>query len=151
MPKQRNATTTTWADAAWESPFIMVYDWENKEEMCYRMYIEEKKSLEDIMDYMKEHHKFAPRYVTFVTLTRDRRRHGGDAAAGCRRAVLCCFFCSLFSSFLLPFLSLHLPPQTSSPVQLHLLVVRASPPPLSYRRPPRGASRPPDLPTSRWC
>lgn len=41
----------------------MVYDWENKEEVCYRMYIEEKKSLEDIMDYMKEHHKFAPRYV----------------------------------------------------------------------------------------
>jgi hypothetical protein len=42
----------------------MVYDWENKEEMCYRMYIEEKKSLEEIMEYMKEHHKFAPRYAT---------------------------------------------------------------------------------------
>jgi hypothetical protein len=41
----------------------MVYDWENKEEICYRMYIEEKKSLEEIMEYMKEHHKFAPRYV----------------------------------------------------------------------------------------
>jgi hypothetical protein len=41
----------------------MVYDWENKEDICYRMYIEEKKSLEEIMDYMKEHHKFAPRYV----------------------------------------------------------------------------------------
>ncbi len=41
----------------------MVYDWENKEEICYRMYIEEKKSLEEIMDFMKEHHKFAPRYV----------------------------------------------------------------------------------------
>jgi hypothetical protein len=41
----------------------MVYDWENKEDICYRMYIEEKKSLEDIMEYMKEHHKFAPRYV----------------------------------------------------------------------------------------
>jgi hypothetical protein len=40
----------------------MVYDWENKEEICYRMYIEEKKSLEDIMEYMKEEHKFAPRY-----------------------------------------------------------------------------------------
>ncbi|RDL42348.1 uncharacterized protein BP5553_02327 [Venustampulla echinocandica] len=39
---------------------IMVYDWENKEEICYRMYIEEKKSLEEIMDYMKEEHKFAP-------------------------------------------------------------------------------------------
>ena len=41
----------------------MVYDWENKEDICYRMYIEEKKSLEEIMDYMKEEHKFAPRYV----------------------------------------------------------------------------------------
>ena len=42
----------------------MVYDWsEEKEQICYRMYIEEKKSLEEIMDYMKEEHKFAPRYV----------------------------------------------------------------------------------------
>jgi hypothetical protein len=41
----------------------MVYDWENKEEICYRMYIEEKKSLEEIMEYMKEEHKFAPRYA----------------------------------------------------------------------------------------
>ena len=39
----------------------MVYDWDNKDDLCYRMYIEEKKSLEDIMDYMKEHHKFNPR------------------------------------------------------------------------------------------
>ena len=39
----------------------MVYDWEKKEEICYRMYIEEKKSLEEIMDYMKEEYNFAPR------------------------------------------------------------------------------------------
>lgn len=45
----------------------MVYDWENKEEICYRMYIEEKKSLEEIMDYMKEHHKFTPRYAAART------------------------------------------------------------------------------------
>ena len=45
----------------------MVYDWENKEEICYRMYIEEKKSLEDIMEYMKDEHKFAPRYVNRQT------------------------------------------------------------------------------------
>jgi hypothetical protein len=45
----------------------MVYDWENKEEICYRMYIEEKKSLEEIMEYMKEEHKFAPRYVDIRT------------------------------------------------------------------------------------
>lgn len=39
----------------------MVYDWENKEELCYRLYIEEKKSLEEIMEFLKEHHKFTPR------------------------------------------------------------------------------------------
>lgn len=44
----------------------MVYDWENKEELCYRLYIEEKKSLEEIMEFMKEHHKFAPRYVPAI-------------------------------------------------------------------------------------
>jgi hypothetical protein len=38
----------------------MVYDWDNKEELCYRMYIEEKKSLEEIMEYFKENN-FAPR------------------------------------------------------------------------------------------
>ncbi|TVY39152.1 hypothetical protein LSUB1_G004933 [Lachnellula subtilissima] len=45
----------------------MVYDWENKEEICYRMYIEEKKSLEDIMEYMKDEHKFAPSKRAFQT------------------------------------------------------------------------------------
>ncbi|CZT40385.1 related to CYC8 General repressor of transcription [Rhynchosporium secalis] len=45
----------------------MVYDWENKEDICYRMYIEEKKSLEDIMDFMKEEHKFAPSKRAFQT------------------------------------------------------------------------------------
>ncbi|EKD13261.1 hypothetical protein MBM_08704 [Drepanopeziza brunnea f. sp. 'multigermtubi' MB_m1] len=45
----------------------MVYDWENKEAMCYRMYIEEKKSLEDIMEYMKEEHQFAPSKRAFQT------------------------------------------------------------------------------------
>ncbi|KAF4609395.1 hypothetical protein G7Y89_g15873 [Cudoniella acicularis] len=45
----------------------MVYDWENKEEICYRMYIEEKKSLEEIMEYMKEELKFAPSKRAFQT------------------------------------------------------------------------------------
>ncbi|TVY80472.1 hypothetical protein LSUE1_G005410 [Lachnellula suecica] len=45
----------------------MVYDWENKEEICYRMYIDEKKSLEEIMEYMKEEHKFAPSKRAFQT------------------------------------------------------------------------------------
>ncbi|RKF56907.1 hypothetical protein GcM3_192034 [Golovinomyces cichoracearum] len=45
----------------------MVYDWEDKEEVCYRMYIEEKKSLEEIMEYMKVHHKFNPSKRAFQT------------------------------------------------------------------------------------
>ncbi|RKF54169.1 hypothetical protein OnM2_099041 [Erysiphe neolycopersici] len=45
----------------------MVYDWGNKEELCYRMYIEEKKSLEDIMEYMKENYKFNPSKRAFQT------------------------------------------------------------------------------------
>ncbi|KAI9805985.1 MAG: hypothetical protein M1825_000599 [Sarcosagium campestre] len=45
----------------------MVYIWDGKEEECYRMYIEEKRSLEDIMDYMKVHHNFAPSKRAFQT------------------------------------------------------------------------------------
>ncbi|CAG8949048.1 hypothetical protein HYFRA_00002177 [Hymenoscyphus fraxineus] len=45
----------------------MVYDWEDKQKLCYRMYIEENKSLEDIMEYMKEELKFAPSKRAFQT------------------------------------------------------------------------------------
>ncbi|KAI1002891.1 hypothetical protein K3495_g5311 [Podosphaera aphanis] len=45
----------------------MVYEWGNKEKICYHMYIEEKKSLEDIMEYMKENHKFNPSKRAFQT------------------------------------------------------------------------------------
>jgi Clr5 domain len=41
----------------------MVYDWENKEDISYKMYIEEKRSLEDIMQFFKDEHNFTPRYV----------------------------------------------------------------------------------------
>ena len=39
----------------------MVYDWEGKRDICYRMYIEEKKPLEDIIEYMRAFHQFSPR------------------------------------------------------------------------------------------
>jgi hypothetical protein len=39
----------------------MVYDWGDKEDLCYRLYIEEKKSLEEIMEIMKTEHGFTPR------------------------------------------------------------------------------------------
>ena len=41
----------------------MVYDWEGKEATCFQMYIQENKSLEEIMEYFKTEHNFAPRYV----------------------------------------------------------------------------------------
>lgn len=40
---------------------IMVYDWDGKREICYQMYIKDKKALEEIMDYMKTAYQFAPR------------------------------------------------------------------------------------------
>ena len=40
----------------------MGYDWsDGKEQLCYRLYIEEKRSLEDIMELLKKEHNFAPR------------------------------------------------------------------------------------------
>ena len=41
----------------------MVYDWEGKEEDCFRIYVEENGSLSDVMKYMKEKHEFEPRLV----------------------------------------------------------------------------------------
>ncbi|KKA22286.1 hypothetical protein T310_3678 [Rasamsonia emersonii CBS 393.64] len=38
----------------------MVYDWEGKREICYQMYIKDRKALEEIMEYMKNTHQFAP-------------------------------------------------------------------------------------------
>ena len=43
---------------------IMVYDWGgDKQELCYRLYITEGKSLEEVMDCLKQEQDFAPRYV----------------------------------------------------------------------------------------
>ena len=39
----------------------MVYNWSEHEATCYRLYIDEKKSLEEIMLYMREKHAFTPR------------------------------------------------------------------------------------------
>lgn len=45
----------------------MVYDWEGKREICYQMYIKDKKALEEIMEYMKTAHQFAPSKRAFQT------------------------------------------------------------------------------------
>jgi hypothetical protein len=41
----------------------MVYDWDGKREICYQMYIRDKKALEEIMDYMRNVYQFSPRYA----------------------------------------------------------------------------------------
>lgn len=40
----------------------MVYEWDDKQDDCYRLYVQERKSLDEVMDYFKVH-GFAPRYV----------------------------------------------------------------------------------------
>ena len=42
-----------------------MYDWEDKKQICYQLYVEQKDSMEDIMTYMREHYGFEPRYVRF--------------------------------------------------------------------------------------
>lgn len=45
----------------------MVYDWDDKREACFRMYVQEKKTLEEIKEYFRQELGFAPRSV-FVDL-----------------------------------------------------------------------------------
>jgi hypothetical protein len=40
----------------------MVYNWDDKEAECYRLYVEEKRSLDDVVAYW-EARGFTPRYV----------------------------------------------------------------------------------------
>ncbi|KAK5945348.1 hypothetical protein PMZ80_002552 [Knufia obscura] len=45
----------------------MVYEWDQYRDECFRLYITERKSLEDIMQWMKEQHNFAPSKRAFQT------------------------------------------------------------------------------------
>ncbi|RAL13006.1 Clr5 domain-containing protein [Aspergillus homomorphus CBS 101889] len=45
----------------------MVYDWEGKRDICFQMYIKDKKALEEIMEYMKNVYQFAPSKRAFQT------------------------------------------------------------------------------------
>lgn len=40
----------------------MVYDWDGKQEECYRLYVQEKRPLDVVMEHFREHYDFAPRY-----------------------------------------------------------------------------------------
>lgn len=39
----------------------MVYQWEPHKDVCYQLYINERRSLEDIMVHMKNVYQFTPR------------------------------------------------------------------------------------------
>ncbi|KAL4897390.1 hypothetical protein BDV59DRAFT_167606 [Aspergillus ambiguus] len=45
----------------------MVYDWDGKRDICYQMYIKDKKALEEIMEYMKNAYDFSPSKRAFQT------------------------------------------------------------------------------------
>ncbi|KAF9869626.1 hypothetical protein CkaCkLH20_12923 [Colletotrichum karsti] len=45
----------------------MGYDWDAHEKLCFQLYINEKRSLEDIMEYLKVHHDFRPCKRAFQT------------------------------------------------------------------------------------
>jgi DUF2075 family protein len=43
----------------------MVYSWDDKEAICYQLYVEERRSLEEVMSYW-EIRGFTPRYASIV-------------------------------------------------------------------------------------
>ncbi|CBF82637.1 hypothetical protein AN9057.2 [Aspergillus nidulans FGSC A4] len=45
----------------------MVYDWDGKREICYQMYIKDRKALEEIMEYMRNVYQFSPSKRAFQT------------------------------------------------------------------------------------
>ncbi|OJJ08726.1 hypothetical protein ASPVEDRAFT_47906 [Aspergillus versicolor CBS 583.65] len=45
----------------------MVYDWDGKREICYQMYIKDRKALEEIMEYMRDVYQFSPSKRAFQT------------------------------------------------------------------------------------
>lgn len=51
----------------------MVYQWDDKEGECYRLYVEEKKSLDEVIAYW-ESQGFTPRYVNSAATAHMARR-----------------------------------------------------------------------------
>ncbi|KAL4875527.1 hypothetical protein BJY04DRAFT_163664 [Aspergillus karnatakaensis] len=45
----------------------MVYDWDGKRDICYQMYIKDRKPLEEIMEYMRNVYQFSPSKRAFQT------------------------------------------------------------------------------------
>ena len=46
----------------------MVYEWDNKRDECFNMYITENKSLEEIIAHFRDDKNFTPRYLASCTL-----------------------------------------------------------------------------------
>ncbi|RHZ43824.1 Clr5 domain-containing protein [Aspergillus thermomutatus] len=59
--------TSTVGGASHQNSLVMVYDWEGKREICYQMYIKDKKALEEIMEYMRNVYQFSPSKRAFQT------------------------------------------------------------------------------------
>lgn len=55
-------------------PEKMVYEWDNKRDECYVMYITENRSLDEIIEFYKGQN-FAPRYVVDSTALRQPAAH----------------------------------------------------------------------------
>lgn len=50
-------------DTVLGTPHDMGYDWDDKRHVCYQLYVEEKKSLDEVVDYFRDKLDFVPRYV----------------------------------------------------------------------------------------
>lgn len=57
----------------------MVYNWDDKEAECYRLYVEEKRNLDEVIAYW-EARGFTPRYVSLCA----------NARLGCRTLHASC-------------------------------------------------------------
>lgn len=63
-------------------PEKMVYDWDDKRDECYVMYITENKSLDEIIEFYKRK-DFAPRYVVDSTALRQTVAHWLFCSTSC--------------------------------------------------------------------
>lgn len=64
----------------------MVYDWETHKDTLKRLYVDEKRSVEDIISYMQTNHSFAPRYVVLHVVfacTSGNSRYGDLSFTDC--------------------------------------------------------------------
>lgn len=63
----------------------MVYDWADKEDVCYQWYVVDRRSLDDLMKHMKSTYGFEPRYApaqhTASTATAETTNHATGVTA----------------------------------------------------------------------